>query len=61
MLSEPTLRRAIANIIMRSERQKDIAKLVNAFADPGIIDQLNTENNQILVGRRGTGLSYLAP
>lgn len=59
MLSEKTLMKAVASIKQRSEKQPDIAKLVESFVDVGVLPQLNNANSQIVFGRRGTGKTHV--
>ena len=59
MINDNLLKCAISRIQNRSEKQKDIDKLINTFVDSGIIGQLNNTNNQIFFGRRGTGKTHV--
>lgn len=58
MLYDKIIMKAVSGIKQRSERQNDLDKIRNTFVDPGIINELNNENNQVLYGRRGTGKSH---
>lgn len=59
MLQDPQLLKAVSQILQRSERQEEVAKLVDTFVDVGILPQLANRNNQILFGRRGTGKTHV--
>lgn len=59
MLSDSILMKAVASIKQRSEKQPDIAKLVESFVDVGVLTQLNHSNSQIIFGRRGTGKTHV--
>ena len=59
MLDDPYVRRAISRIQRRSERQEDVDRLALTFVDPGFIDRLDNDNNQVLYGRRGTGKTHV--
>jgi hypothetical protein len=59
MLADAGLMRAVAGIKQRSEKQPDIAKLVESFVDVGVLPQLNNSNSQIIFGRRGTGKTHV--
>jgi hypothetical protein len=59
MLADKTLMKAVAGIKQRSEKQPDIAKLVESFVDVGVLPQLNNSNSQIIFGRRGTGKTHV--
>jgi len=51
--------RAVSQILQRSERQEDLAKLVHTLVDVGVLPQLENRNNEILYGRRGTGKTHV--
>ncbi len=59
MIQDAAVMRAVSQILQRSERQEDLAKLVHTFVDVGILPQLENRNNQILYGRRGTGKTHV--
>jgi hypothetical protein len=59
MTNDPQLQKAIASILQRSEKQRDLQKLVGSFVDVGILPQLLNDNSQIIYGRRGTGKTHL--
>src|ERR1700683_531794 len=56
---DPELQKAVASILQRSEKQRDLQKLVGSFVDVGILPQLLNNNSQIIYGRRGTGKTHL--
>lgn len=58
-LQDEELMRAVSGILQRSERQRDIQKLVDSFHDFGILGQIKNLNNQIIYGRRGTGKTHI--
>jgi hypothetical protein len=59
MLQDVQIRKAVAAIPQRSERQLDSDKLQASFVDVGLVPQLETINNQIAFGRRGTGKTHV--
>jgi hypothetical protein len=59
MVLDDGLKKAVAAIAQRSERQPDLQKLVGAFVDVGILPQIENTNNQIIYGRRGTGKTHV--
>lgn len=59
MLQDLQIRKAVAAIPQRSERQLDSNKLQASFVDVGLVPQLETINNQIAFGRRGTGKTHV--
>lgn len=59
MLQDLQIRKAVAAIPQRSERQLDSSKLQASFVDVGLVPQLETINNQIAFGRRGTGKTHV--
>src|SRR2546427_10852142 len=59
MIEDQQLTLAVSGIRQRSERQEEIAKILGAFVDVGILPQLFNENNQIVYGRRGTGKTHV--
>jgi hypothetical protein len=59
VLQDPNLLKAVSQILQRSERQEEVAKLVDTFVDVGVLPQLANRNNQILYGRRGTGKTHV--
>lgn len=59
MIQDSSLSKAVAEIRQRSERQQDANKLVGTFVDVGILPQIDTSNNQIVYGRRGTGKTHI--
>jgi hypothetical protein len=59
LISDPTIRKAVGSIQRRSERQEDIDQLAITFVDPGVVDQLDNANNQVVYGRRGTGKTHV--
>ncbi len=59
MIQDQQLARAVSGIRQRSERQGEIAKVLGAFVDVGILPQLLNDNNQIVYGRRGTGKTHV--
>jgi hypothetical protein len=52
------LRAAAGSLVERSENL-DPQGLVATFVDPGIEDRLNSKNNLVLYGRRGTGKTHV--
>ncbi len=59
MVNDLEIQKAVAAIQLRSERQRDLHKLVGSFVDIGILQQLQTRNHQIVYGRRGTGKTHI--
>lgn len=59
MVQDKELAKAVAAIPLRSEKQNDTQKLVEAFVDPGILPQIENINSQIIYGRRGTGKTHV--
>jgi hypothetical protein len=59
MLEDQDIRKAVASIPQRSERQLDTDKLQASFVDVGLVPQLENRNNQIAFGRRGTGKTHV--
>jgi len=59
VISDVEVQKAVASIKQRSEKQRDIQKLIDSFVDLGIMPQIASENNQIVYGRRGTGKTHL--
>src|SRR5882672_6921501 len=58
MIRDQAVMKAVSQILQRSERQEDLAKLVHTFVDVGVLPQLENRNNQVLYGRRGTGKTH---
>ncbi len=59
VIGDLEIQKAIASIKQRSEKQRDLQKLIDSFVDLGIIPQIASENNQVVYGRRGTGKTHL--
>lgn len=59
LMSDSQFRRAVASLQARSERAADPERLVATFVDKGFFDLVDTPNNQILYGRRGTGKTHV--
>ena len=59
MIYDKAVMKAVSKIRQRSERQSDLGKIDRTFVDPGIIDDINNENHQVLFGRRGTGKTHV--
>lgn len=59
MVSDSVVQKAVAAIQLRSERQRDVQKLVGSFVDVGILPQLVNTKHQIIYGRRGTGKTHI--
>ena len=59
LVADPTVGRAIANIVNRAEMQPDGTLLEDTFVDTGILPQLETPNSRIVIGRQGTGKSHV--
>lgn len=59
MLADSEINRAISAIRERADRQTDAQKLIGAFVDIGLLNQINNKNNQIIFGRRGTGKTHI--
>ena len=60
IIGAPAVTEAIQELLLRAERQPDVELLVATFADPGAVaSELNNDNNQVLVGRRGTCKTHI--
>lgn len=59
MLQDVQIRKGVAAIPQRSERQIDSDKLQASFVDVGLVPQLENINNQIAFGRRGAGKTHV--
>jgi len=57
-LQTDSFRRAILNIQRRAERQELEERLSKCFVPTRIIDDLQTDQNQLLFGRRGVGKTH---
>lgn len=58
LVKDRVIQRAVSSVPQRSEKQTDPDRLLATFVDPGISNQLDNVNNQILYGRRGTGKTH---
>ncbi|MCP4552784.1 MAG: hypothetical protein GY834_12255 [Bacteroidetes bacterium] len=58
MINDRMVYKAISRLKQRSERESDLLKLSQTFVDPGILEDLDNQNHQILHGRRGTGKTH---
>lgn len=52
-------RHAVSQIVVRAEAQQNLDQLAETFVDPGLTDQLENDNSQIVYGRRGTGKTHI--
>src|SRR5215216_563468 len=59
LLTNEALGRAVSNLRLRAERQLEVDRVVATYVDPGIEEQFENDNNQILFGRRGTGKTHV--
>lgn len=59
LIEDSIVQRAVSSIPLRSEREQDRNKLIQSYVDTGILVQLNSSNNQIFYGRRGTGKTHV--
>jgi hypothetical protein len=59
MLEDTRIMAAITSIVQRSEKQTDEQRLRASYVDAGIKPLLESVNNQIVYGRRGTGKTHL--
>lgn len=59
LLQQGDVVKAASGIARRSEKQADIGQLERTFVDLGILDAIEGPNDQILIGRRGTGKSHV--
>jgi len=59
ILQDPKVMAAITSIIQRSERQNNEQRLQASYVDLGIKSSLESVNNHIVYGRRGTGKTHL--
>jgi hypothetical protein len=59
LLADPEMRAAVRRIKPRADRETDARRLTATFVDPGISEQLDNPNNQIIFGRRGTGKTHV--
>lgn len=57
-LRSDTFRRAVLNIERRAERQIYHEKLVKCFVPNRVLDELDTNSNQLIFGRRGVGKTH---
>jgi hypothetical protein len=54
MIQDQLILKAVSGIFQRSERILDLQISVDTFVDPGVLTQLQNQNNQMeLVGLRG--------
>ena len=58
MIDDRTVYKAINQLRQRSERISSLAKLHNTFVDPGVLDEIENDNHQVLYGRRGTDKTH---
>ncbi len=59
ILADAEIRGAVRRIKPRADRESDAWRLTATFVDPGISEQLDNPNNQIIFGRRGTGKTHM--
>ena len=59
ILADAEVRGAVRRIKPRADRESDAWRLTATFVDPGISEQLDNPNNQIIFGRRGTGKTHV--
>lgn len=59
LLRDATITKAVRRVKPRADREIDDERLLLTFVDPGISEQLDSPNNQILYGRRGTGKTHV--
>jgi hypothetical protein len=59
LLRDTEVTNAVRRIKPRADREPDDERLLITFVDPGISEQLDSTNNQILYGRRGTGKTHV--
>jgi hypothetical protein len=59
LLSDVEVRAAVRRLKQRADRETDPERLTATFVDPGISEQLDNVNNQIIFGRRGTGKTHV--
>lgn len=59
MIDDAEIQKAVTEIQQRSEKQRDLQKLVVSFVDVGILPQIRNTNSQIIYGRRGTGKTHV--
>jgi hypothetical protein len=59
LLADAELRAAVRRVKPRADRQPEPWRLTATFVDPGISEQLDNPNNQIVFGRRGTGKTHV--
>jgi DNA-binding PadR family transcriptional regulator len=59
LLADAEVRAAVRRVKQRADREPDVQRLAETFVDPGISEQLDNTNNQIIFGRRGTGKTHV--
>jgi len=59
LLGDAEVRAAVRRLKQRADRETDQERLTATFVDPGISEQLDNVNNQIIFGRRGTGKTHV--
>ena len=59
LLTDSTITNAVRRIKPRADREVDDERLLVTFVDPGLSEQLDSPNNQIVYGRRGTGKTHV--
>jgi hypothetical protein len=59
LLADAEIRAAVRRMKPRADREPDPKRLTATFVDPGISEQLDNPNNQIVFGRRGTGKTHV--
>ena len=59
MLKNTQLMQAVSNILRRSEKQPEVEGLIKTYVEVGVLPQMHNKNNQILLGRRGTGKTHV--
>ncbi len=59
LIQDGSVAKAITGLVQRAEREEDPDRLARTFVDAGILDQLKSNNNQVIYGRRGTGKTHV--
>jgi Cdc6-like AAA superfamily ATPase len=59
LLADGEVRAAVRRLKQRADRETEPERLTATFVDPGISEQLDNVNNQIVFGRRGTGKTHV--
>jgi hypothetical protein len=59
VLDDPVFLKAITGIKRRAEQQQDPEKIVDVFVQTDLPSRCDTEDTQLILGRRGTGKTHL--